>query len=166
MNWIPLVSTKAAVLTLHTFLEILPDSTHLSGAGTPGLQKNRTGRCWQCGRSWQKCSAKSFPPIFTARRSSKSLQTGSCGGMPKPFTGCDAFPPPTNAFLRQTAPRRNGNPAAEQRNKPGAACPPQVRRAFSSYLSPFPVWLLPLNLLFICRSGRDGPLLSPGGFTM
>ena len=32
--------------------------------------------------------------------------------------------------------------------------------AFSSYLSPFPVWLLPLKLLFICRSGRDGPLLS------
>ena len=33
MNWIPLVSTKAAVLTLHTFLEILPDSTHLSWGG-------------------------------------------------------------------------------------------------------------------------------------
>ncbi len=51
-----------------------------------------------------------------------------------------------------------------------AACPAQprdllaagagLRRTFSSYLSPFSVWLLPLNFLFICRSGRDGPLLS------
>ena len=51
-----------------------------------------------------------------------------------------------------------------------AACPAQprdllaagagLRRTFSSYLSPFSVWLLPLKLLFICRSGRDGPLLS------
>ena len=39
-------------------------------------------------------------------------------------------------------------------------CSPQVGRTFSSYLSPFSVWLLPLNFLFICRSGRDGPLLS------
>ena len=35
-----------------------------------------------------------------------------------------------------------------------------LRRTFSSYLSPFSVWLLPLNFLFTCRSGRDGPLLS------
>ena len=28
------------------------------------------------------------------------------------------------------------------------------------YLLPFPVWLLPRKLLFICRSGRDRPLLS------
>ena len=41
-----------------------------------------------------------------------------------------------------------------------ATCSPQVGRTFSSYLSPFSVWLLPLNFLFICRSGRDGPLLS------
>ena len=51
-----------------------------------------------------------------------------------------------------------------------ATCPAQprdllaagagLRRTFSSYLSPFSVWLLPLNFLFICRSGRDGPLLS------
>ena len=60
-----------------------------------------------------------------------------------------------------------------------ANCPPQVRvrarlgagkntvrellgaaaracAAFSSYLSPFPVWLFPLKILFICRSCRDG----------
>ena len=40
------------------------------------------------------------------------------------------------------------------------ACSTLFARAFFSYLSPFPVWLLPLKLLFICRSGRDGPLLS------
>ena len=40
------------------------------------------------------------------------------------------------------------------------ACSALFARAFFSYLSPFPVWLLPLKLLFICRSGRDGPLLS------
>ena len=28
------------------------------------------------------------------------------------------------------------------------------------YLLPFPVWLLPLKLLFICRSGRDGDFLA------
>ena len=44
---------------------------------------------------------------------------------------------------------------------PGA-CLPAVRfaHAFFSYLLPFSVWLFPLKLLFICRSGRDGPLLS------
>ena len=35
-----------------------------------------------------------------------------------------------------------------------------VCRAFSSYLSPFPVWLFPLKLLFLCRSGRDGNFLA------
>ena len=40
------------------------------------------------------------------------------------------------------------------------ACSTLFARAFFSYLLPFPVWLLPLKLLFICRSGRDGPLLS------
>ena len=56
-----------------------------------------------------------------------------------------------------------------------ASCSPQARelptagvpaagagvcRAFSSYLSPFPVWLFPLKLLFLCRSGRDGNFLA------
>lgn len=33
LNWIPLVSTEAAKSALHTFLEILPDSSHLSWGG-------------------------------------------------------------------------------------------------------------------------------------
>ena len=40
-----------------------------------------------------------------------------------------------------------------------AVCLPVLRclhAHFSLYLSPFPVWLLPLKLLFICRSCRDG----------
>ena len=41
-----------------------------------------------------------------------------------------------------------------------ASCPPQVGRTFSSYLSPFSVWLLPLKILFTCRSGRDGDFLA------
>ena len=40
------------------------------------------------------------------------------------------------------------------------ACSTLFARAFFSYLSPFPVWLLPLKLLFICRSGRDGDFLA------
>ena len=40
------------------------------------------------------------------------------------------------------------------------ACSALFARAFFSYLSPFPVWLLPLKLLFICRSGRDGDFLA------
>ena len=74
----------------------------------------------------------------------------------------------------QTALRRDGA---------CASCPPQVRvrarlgkdtnpvrelptaaaracGAFSSYLSPFPVWLLLRKSLFICRSCRDGNFLA------
>ena len=40
------------------------------------------------------------------------------------------------------------------------ACSTLFARAFFSYLSPFPVWLLPLKSLFICRSGRDGNFLA------
>ena len=48
--------------------------------------------------------------------------------------------------------------AAVMRAFAPGACLPAVRfvRAFFSYLLPFSVWLLPLNLLFICRSCRDG----------
>ena len=43
-----------------------------------------------------------------------------------------------------------------------AVCLPAVRfvRTFFSYLLPFPVWLLPRKLLFICRSCRDGDSLA------
>ncbi len=43
-----------------------------------------------------------------------------------------------------------------------AVCLPAVRfvRTFFSYLLPFPFWLLPRKLLFICRSGRDGNFLA------
>ena len=47
---------------------------------------------------------------------------------------------------------------------PGPACWKCARvlpcAAFFSYLSPFPASLLSLKILFTCRSGRDGPLLS------
>ena len=39
-------------------------------------------------------------------------------------------------------------------------CIVRARSSLIFYLLPFPVWLLPLKSLFICRSGRDGPLLS------
>ena len=35
-----------------------------------------------------------------------------------------------------------------------------ARFSLISYLLPFPVWLLPRKLLFICRSCRDGPFLA------
>ena len=42
-----------------------------------------------------------------------------------------------------------------------SVCPPcGFVCAFFICLLPFPVWLLPLKILFLCRSGRDGPLLS------
>ena len=43
-----------------------------------------------------------------------------------------------------------------------AVCPPCALcvRAFFPYLSPFSASLLPVKILFTCRSGRDGPLLS------
>ena len=44
------------------------------------------------------------------------------------------------------------------RELPGAAA--RACGAFSSYLSPFPVWLLLRKSLFICRSCRDGNFLA------
>ena len=124
----------------------------------PALGTNRV-----CARL--KCSHK--PGARLARRSRRLF---SCSGKQEPGVGLHS---------ERIACVRGSNAATNpERDLPGAAAgffparenrsrawartrnQPRACAAGSSYLSPFPVWLLPLKPLFICRSGRDGPLLS------
>ena len=93
---------------------------------------------------------------FARRVSSRPQGTEAklfpCPGKQKP---CVSTQPEPAACVR--GPNADTNTVREL---PGAAA--RACAAFSSYLSPFPVWLFPLKILFLCRSCRDGhPIFFP-----